>query len=653
MKDDETFISAVGSDASGHNRDSKLQDAENEARAELLRKIQGYTRAALEAFVEDHHELIDPQSRSTQQFIENVAVEVGNALLRQVPPHDTWQDKKKKTIYVMYRLPVNTVNRRVREKSSSVTERLNPFPTGQKEKALAELEHFLDSLLRQRLARASAKHEKEESGLKESPPSWLVRGEDKEFPRQDFLHAIGLADTHDAAKEAAKTEMHRHFMGTVRTLRRRIALKIDQNVFSRSVAALEGADKLLWDESELPDISVPKFWHDEVTKTYYALAIIDRSTAKRTYSRLIEEALADATELSKSGAAHYKADNYVKALSKHLEAFCLLQKAVKYQLAAIFLTGEETLFHPDKWEQIDVARCKESLNSLVKEFAVSKVSGDRQWNPGHEVLQEPLVASLHVGKNKTPVPDQAMRFYFKKGAGSLDAPAKTDKNGRIACVVKDIKQASRSRVAIRCEMDLTHDCPHVNLNDIEVPGVVFRAALRRQENTRIAVFFRSKDSQDLDTARDIAAHIRETLKKAGYSIVDADAMPPAVREGKLAADASVDKMAQAFRPVKMAGAETMLLICAGKSDAKTVETRETSYGKLHFVNVPATLRVIDSTLPPNSVIATLEACGKDAHTDSREKAVERARVKTAEILSRKLLTTLNNKFAGAVEKDNK
>ncbi len=117
--------------------------------------------------------------------------------------------------------------------------------------------------------------------FQEPKPDW-VDGASMEYPREKFLVGVGIADDRQSAQDRARAEIAKIFSTTVQvesnvteSESNKTAGGATQNNFEQNVSEnVQTASKKV-----LEGVDVVENWQDPATRSYYALAVLDRAKA--------------------------------------------------------------------------------------------------------------------------------------------------------------------------------------------------------------------------------------------------------------------------------------------------------------------------------------------------------------------------------------
>lgn len=632
------FLTAIGTGDSAPSRQNKLHEAEDDARTELARKIEDYSRSALEGFLQSRPDLTAPGAGS--EFASAVSARTTGSLLRRTVHHDTWYNSSQEAVYVLYRLSLPAVNRAVLQEARAAAQTMDPFPAHDEE-AIEELRRFLDSQLKERVARAARQKQKQSPAPHEpTTPGWLTHGRDEDFPPEQYLVATGLGQDRPAAENSVRGELFAALRKKVRaTIGRR---SVNDTSLAANLQTLS-ARTLRLQEDDLPPVHVRKYWFDEVTGTWYTLGVIDRREVLKEYGKRIEELARRCRDLFHTARNNHRADNYLTALEEYLLSLRYLQQKVRSHLVYLAVrqdSGEQPVVETDA---PPVTEIRQRLEGLLAELTLKKTGGDKQWVPPGAKPREPLAVQLLAGAPAQPVAGMPLRFQFNQGEGTVQQRATTEDEGRAAVRVESLRSTGRSYATVDCTPAPHEIVEETDLSGMQVPSATFRLILRSIENTRLAVHVEEQFPVDTDCGVGVA--VSDALREAGFALLSEDQLPASIRQSEFAGDPSAGRIREAFRPLaeQLAG-EAFVLAVYGRASAEVVEQRETSEGTLHFVHVPVTIRVVDPTLPEDPTVLEMSVVGKDAYAGDKEEAFRRACAKAARLAANRLVQGMNRRF---------
>jgi len=640
------YISAVGAGTSGPDSSAKLQEAEYAAREELATRLTDYVAGALRRFLSAHPAYGDPSSEAAADFVKAVSVDVSNAMLRETERHESWHDTRRDAIYVLYRVAISVINERTVEAARRTADEISPFAESQQEVALEGLGPFLDGLLRQRVA--AARHREKlyvTDPFAAAPPEWRTTGRHPDYPPERFLTVVGLGEGRAEARVNARVELCAEIDARIAELWRELAAPHSEGPLASSVRQLQ-ADALALQEVDLPASKTVELWYDPVIDMHYVLCVLDRVATRNEYIGRAQRKASDAVGLLESASNHHKADNYLTALQEYLQALVRCQEALKWQLAAMAVSPTRADELVALTDEASVVQAKAGLRELLAEFSLTIVSGDNQWTAPQRPLPEVLVARLTAGEDARPVKGVPVRFRFAAGSGLLKGAATTDADGTVGCTVQKVDAYGKAFATIKCAVAPGRLVPEADLSLIDIPSVTFTCVLRAKENTFFAVHV---DERIPDGGRAVTTVVQDALKEAlaaaGFKLVDDSLLPEAQRLRELAGDAEAAQVLSVFgKTAEGLSGKGFLIVVVGQARSDILDTADTSVGRLYIVATPVELRALDAAQPRDPVVLRVNAVGKDAFTDNPGEAVRRARVKAGELIARKLIAGLNEKF---------
>ena len=105
-------------------------------------------------------------------------------------------------------------------------------------------------------------------------PDW-VDGQSMEYPNDQFIVGVGVADDRASAEDRARAEIAKVFEANV-SVDERLSASESNNQFSQSIAQ----DVKTVSSKALEGVQLPEHWQDGATRVYYALAVLDRAKAR-------------------------------------------------------------------------------------------------------------------------------------------------------------------------------------------------------------------------------------------------------------------------------------------------------------------------------------------------------------------------------------
>jgi hypothetical protein len=634
------FLTAIGIGDTLPTRKAKLLEAEEDARTDLADQLEAYCRPALRDFFQERPDLADPESMLSRSFVEIVCAGSVSGLLRRTEPNDTWYNRYQGAVYVLYRLPVPAVNRVIVQEARKTTSAMEFFPISGPE-AAAELDRFLDSRLKRRVAEATRARRAESPKRKQSVPEWLTRERDGDYPPADYMLATGLGPDRSEAENGARQDLFSRLRREVRTLAENLPENHKETSLAENVKAFS-PDAFHLEKDDLPPVHVRKYWFDEVTSTFYALGVLNRREALAQCRRLVNERARQSRELFQTARNNHRADNYRTAMREYLLSLRWLRREVRARLLALAISGSDVTPAPGESEDPAATDIRTWLQRLLDEFTIRKTAGDQQWVPPGVGAPDPLAVEVVAGTPAQPVASMPLRFQFAEGTGTLPEKATTDKDGRALVRLENVQSRGSSRALVKCSLAPETIVDAVDLSMLNVPSATFRVILRSARNTRLAIHVAGPSEGAEGLVRD---SVIRALVESGFSVIEQTEIPEAVREGELPEDPTGEQIRQAFAPLTEAmRGEVFLLAVYGNMGTRVVEQRETSEGTLYFVHAPVAVQVVDPSLPSDPTMLRVSAVGKEAYAGSRSEAMRRAQAKAARLISERLVRELRLKL---------
>ena len=646
------YVYAVGASEPDGSEPPDEAQARIRARAQLSHAVRTYVQDVLKSFVKSADGLGDPSDPAWQDFTRLVAAEVSASVLRRDMGYEAWRDPAAGTLYVLCKVSVEDVHALIRREAGSMLNEVNPFGKNQKQ-GLTQLAGFLQEELKKRPSQPKAEEVPEKSPQPEpkgdSPPGWLTGGDHPDYPSQEYLTAVGLGETPEGAEDEAHEEMAATLDSAIATQFRKVKKAKSPETLSRNLSALQ-SETIAFEEVDLVHSRVVETWHDPVTGTRYALAILERTKAASAFRNRAQTAMSKAVEVLGSGANHRMAGNYRDALDSYLAGVEYGQRAVKYQLAGAAVQPSKSEEWKKIFDQPVVADARTAIQEVLKNVRFVTVSGDHQWTAPGMGLDEALTVRLTGGYDGKPLRNWPVSFQFVRGKGQLESQGKTDAEGVASCRVDEINSSPGPTVAVRAELNLVAMAGEADVAGIEVPGTEFVCVLRSKSNSFFALYVDEAMPGDEPAVNPVIAdRLTEDLKAGGFNLLESDKVLKRVRAYGLSGDSEVGGVLEAFAPLQdEVQGEGFLLVAVVDADAKVVESVNTSQGTLHIVHAPAEVRVIDPLVGGEeaSTVISFKTTGKGAHTEKVSQAARMARERLARSVAEKLIVRLEDRFGG-------
>lgn len=105
-------------------------------------------------------------------------------------------------------------------------------------------------------------------------PDW-IDGSSMEYPNDQYITGVGVADDRASAEDRARAEIAKVFEANV-SVNESVNASESNNQFSQTVAQ----DVKTVSNKALEGVQLPEHWQDGTTRVYYTLAVLDRAKAK-------------------------------------------------------------------------------------------------------------------------------------------------------------------------------------------------------------------------------------------------------------------------------------------------------------------------------------------------------------------------------------
>ncbi len=154
-------------------------------------------------------------------------------------------------------------------------------------------------------------------------PDW-VSGFSGKYPEQTYLLGIGLGDTLDEARSAARAEISKVFKAKVMQSSKdtKQETSIQQNNKNQTSGSMKTElETSVFTEEVLEGVEITETWLDEKNKTYYALAVLNKTKTRALLAGQVaeqEEIIQSQFELAKKMTT---ALEEIKALNAVIHAF--------------------------------------------------------------------------------------------------------------------------------------------------------------------------------------------------------------------------------------------------------------------------------------------------------------------------------------------
>jgi len=119
------------------------QKAEDAARQEIAKVIDTRVKNMMDRFMQEHQDLVNPDSQTSTDFTQQVSRSVSQASLSGCQIEEVWQDMQNKIMYAKAVITKTDIVKQV--KSNSAAEKQAAFLEQKKDAALKELDKALEN----------------------------------------------------------------------------------------------------------------------------------------------------------------------------------------------------------------------------------------------------------------------------------------------------------------------------------------------------------------------------------------------------------------------------------------------------------------------------------------------------------------------------
>jgi hypothetical protein len=639
------FISVVGTAIVGRDPEAAMAQADRQARQRLANAVADYTRTAAAEFLE--YRVGSPAAGSPEaaDFADALAAEVSADILRQSTRQDSWEGPSG-SAHVFYRLPVATVDAKLPEKMRYALARFNP-QGDDPENAPALMQDFLARRLRERLAEsARSRPVAPEMPPERRVPLWLEAGRHEDYPPERYITGIGVGQDPLSAEVSARRELVSEIQSRLASILRALNRPGAEGVLVANVRAV-GSVPASFAEEQLPAIQPVATWHDAVTETCYALAVLDRTVASVVYPQRIGRALEQHASLSASGRNQQDAENYAASLRDSLDALRAARAALELQLQALALAPEadagklgETVSEPI------VERATADVKSLLSQMTLEKTDGDDQWTAPGVPPPRPLQVRLTAGREGRPVPGLPVRLVPEPEGEALAAAAVTDEGGVAQWHLSRPPAAGNPFSTIVAELDLAQLVSGLETDRLTRPSVTFRCIVRSHANASFAVFIREAMPDGRFVASPWTERLREAMATEHYQLLPESEVAEHANARAVPGEPTENDVLAAFAGLR-ASIEPgrFLALVFGTVQTQLVETVPTTEGELYMVHCQYAVRVLDPDLPQGRrTMLRISGTGSGAYAGDQREAIRRARADAAATACAQLIGGLRERL---------
>jgi len=634
------FLSATGAGGPGPSAQTAEKDADTDARAKLSAAVSDYTSNALTAFLDAHADYPPPSSPAIREFSALLAAEVAGAMVRQSNMEKSWTAPDGKA-YVLYQAPVAVVNGQIAQRLPYCLRHVNPFGSSA-DQVPGQMQSFLETKLQERLtAAARARAATPEVPHEQVTPSWVQAARQDAYPPAKFFIAMGTSADQASAETSARRQLTATLDADLGRRLERLQRPQANSPLSKNLAWFD-LRTTAFAEENLTATRMAEQWHDPVTRTYYALLVLDRAAAALSRRTQITRALEVGASLLASARNHQKAENWTASLKDYLDAQAAACRAVKAQLQGIVLAPEGGAREFEDMVTTPIlAEIGTDLRGLLQSISIAKIAGDRQWMPPGVPPASPFKVRVTAGAQSKPVAGLPVRLHLN----AESVAAVTDASGTAQWQLHD-PLPEVPRPALAAELDLAAISPEASPFRLTAPSVTFEYVLRSRVNSHLVVHVREKTGAGKIIETPLSDALKLALAAEGFRVVpDSDVLKYS-RTSDLDPEAPDGQVLGAFSTLADAiGPQRFLLVAIGEVQVRLERKAKDREGEFYMVNCPFKIRVLDNALPAGQkVIFTVTGAGKGAYLNNEAEATQRARADAETEASKALVNALRQKL---------
>jgi len=631
------FISAVGSAPS--DQPDPMAAADRQARQGLATLVSEYVSNVVGDFLESGAAGADVPEAAAESFRRTLASDVAATTLRAAERKDTWREAGGKT-YVLYQVPTDSLDARVRSRARAILEQENPFGLDA-EAFSGALGEFLAA---PRIAKEPLSTPTAGSGAEpaDAAPSWLESPPEDRFPPERYVTAVGLGPSVAEAEADGRAEITGHVNASVEMLVR-TGVAGDTALLPEDVSGLRKGEPR-FEPAGVPAIRPVTHWLDPATQQHYVLLALDRAAAASVLADRARAALADSRQASEAGRTAEGASAYAGAFRQKARAWEAARRAVVLHARAVALAPvKERAELAGLIEEPIVNQTRDELRSLAEALEVTKARGDEQWvRPGHAPA-DPFVVRVSKRGQDGPVAGIPVRVTTAPPERLLLGRATTDNAGVAAWRAGTALPRRGMRGAVLAEVDVAHLTPDLDLPEFQQPSVRFNYYFRSPETTSFVVAFEGGVA-----ATEAASAVRRALTAEGFNPVSRADLLAHTRAVVQNSDHAAVRTTEEFAELAgCLGPSQALMVVTGTVGSNLVEVTQTSEGMLAVAECPFSIRVLDPGLAEGGrLVAEVTGAGRGWRLDDRAEALRRAREDAVRRVSSQLLEALRGRFPG-------
>jgi hypothetical protein len=259
-----------------------------------------------------------------------------------------------------------------------------------------------------------------------SQPSWYKTQTHPKYPKEFYILGIGAA-VGDEARETAKqnaiadvaSQIRVQVQSEITSLEKERIINKESDYYSE----FQQKSKTIVDEV-LTGCEVVEMDFDRKTKTWYALAVLDKQRYLASLEEEIDNAWAQIKKLYNDAQNFLNSGKVLQAIQNLKDA---QQKIYDIYSKQVFYSALSKIPYKPEVE-LTASGIESEIRSLISKIKIEKFSGDNQFGKIGEELPEPLVVRVfYQGDVAVPIANANVIFAYK--TGEVIERATTDEKG--------------------------------------------------------------------------------------------------------------------------------------------------------------------------------------------------------------------------------
>ena len=369
------------------------------------------------------------------------------------------------------------------------------------------------------------------SGCSQSRPKWIKSAKHPKYSQDEYLVGIGSASrTRSPQKDIKRAEaqarldlakqMQVTVSGKTQIEKFRKRGDLVNNLYKQKIN-LNLTEKT---EVNLINSQIVERYFNEDTQQYYAMAVLDKTSALSRLKHKYKKNTAKACELLKKGKADLQSENASSGLLNVLKSMHAYTNSIKQYKIAYALDSRLRF-------KLDCKNPYMYWKSILQDLDLSILGGNNQLGTISSSLPQPL--RVKFSYNKEPIKNFPLQVDMNASRGEVSADVKTNLYGKESICIHDLNRTGNYYNFISVRPDwMSFITPAVdkskNLKQIlKGPSVKFTYRLRTPEHTKVMVLTRVQDDQGHSGLSEqiLLPRSISILKNTDFVVVNSSANP--------------------------------------------------------------------------------------------------------------------------------